>query len=76
MKLQKDYAQVQNKVVKLGNNLRVALTGSVTKKVIDLANAPDDTRTVVGPIPSFGPMSGEVFCAGVHASVKPATTKQ
>ena len=47
----------------VSNNLRIAFTGLIVKKVIDLANAPDDTRTVVGPIPPYGPMSWEVFCA-------------
>ncbi len=51
-----------SRLMKLGNNLRVVLSGSLTTKYHDLANAPDETRTAVGPIPPLGAIWWEAFC--------------
>ena len=52
----------KSRLMKLGNNLRGALSGSLTTKHNDLANAPDETRTAVGPIPPLASISWEAFC--------------
>jgi hypothetical protein len=54
--------KLQSRLMKLGNNLRGALSGSLTTKHNDLANAPDETRTDVGPIPPLASISWEAFC--------------
>ena len=48
--------------MKLGTNLRGGLSGSLTTKYNDLANAPDETRTDVGPVPPLASISWEAFC--------------
>ena len=52
----------KSRLAKLGNNLRGALSGSLTTKYNNLANAPDETRTAVGPIPPLASISWEAFC--------------
>ena len=52
----------KSRLAKLGNNLRGDLSGSLTTKYNNLANAPDETSTAVGPISPLASISWEAFC--------------